>query len=65
MTGVQTCALPISRLGLLLEQGGAAHFETIKKMALSEGWAEDKWASEQARYSAIWQQYYSLPNSLK
>jgi glycerol-3-phosphate dehydrogenase len=54
-----------TRLGLLLEQGGAAHFETIKKMALSEGWAEDKWASEQARYSAIWQQYYSLPNSLK
>lgn len=54
-----------TRLGLLLEQGGASHFEAIKAIAFSEGWTEDKWASEQARYSAIWQQYYSLPNSLK
>jgi glycerol-3-phosphate dehydrogenase len=53
-----------TRLGLLLEQGGAAHFKTIKEMALSEGWTEQQWTSEQVRYSAIWQQSYSLPSSL-
>ena len=50
-----------TRLGLLLVKGGAAHFDTIKQMALSEGWTEERWASEQARYSQIWQAYYSLP----
>lgn len=50
-----------TRLGLLLVKGGAAHFDTIKQMALSEGWTEERWASEQARYSQIWRAYYSLP----
>ena len=50
-----------TRLGLLLVKGGAAHFDTIKQIALSEGWTEERWASEQARYSQIWQAYYSLP----
>ncbi|HNC85297.1 MAG TPA: glycerol-3-phosphate dehydrogenase/oxidase [Agitococcus sp.] len=50
-----------TRLGLLLVKGGAAHFDTIKQMALSEGWTEERWVSEQARYSQIWQAYYSLP----
>lgn len=50
-----------TRLGLLLVKGGAAHFDTIKQMALSEGWTEQRWASEQTRYSQIWHAYYSLP----
>ena len=50
-----------TRLGLLLVKGGAAHFDTIKQIALSEGWTEERWVSEQARYSQIWQAYYSLP----
>ena len=50
-----------TRLGLLLVKGGADHFDTIKQMALSEGWTEQRWASEQTRYSQIWHAYYSLP----
>ncbi|HRH90984.1 MAG TPA: glycerol-3-phosphate dehydrogenase/oxidase [Agitococcus sp.] len=50
-----------TRLGLLLVKGGATHFDTIKQIALSEGWTEERWVSEQARYSQIWQTYYSLP----
>ena len=50
-----------TRLGLLLVKGGADHFETIKHIALSEGWTEERWASEQTRYSQIWHAYYSLP----
>ncbi len=50
-----------TRLGLLLVKGGADHFDTIKQMALSEGWTEERWVSEQARYSQIWHTYYSLP----
>ena len=53
-----------TRLGLLLEGGGAAHFEAIKAIALSEGWTAEQWVAEQVRYSAIWQQYYSLPSGL-
>lgn len=51
-----------TRLGLLLKEGGAEHFNTIKQIALSEGWTQARWASEQARYSQIWHTYYSLPN---
>ena len=54
-----------TRIGLLLTQGGAEHFEQIKAIALSEGWTDTQWAAEQARYMQIWQQYYSLPPSLK
>jgi glycerol-3-phosphate dehydrogenase len=50
-----------TRLGLLLAQGGAAHFPVIRAIALSEGWTESQWDSEQARYREIWQQSYSLP----
>jgi len=54
-----------TRIGLLLTQGGADHFEQIKAIALNEGWTDTQWATEQARYMQIWQQYYSLPPSLK
>lgn len=50
-----------TRLGLLLNRGGADHFPAIKAIALSEGWSEAQWAAEEARYNGIWQQYYSLP----
>lgn len=50
-----------TRLGLLLAEGGAAHFLTIKAIALSEGWTEVQWAVEEKRYLDIWHQFYSLP----
>ena len=54
-----------TRIGLLLKEGGAAHFDAIKQIALSEGWTEEQWNAEQVRYSAIWQHYYSLPAGVK
>jgi glycerol-3-phosphate dehydrogenase len=50
-----------TRLGLLLPEGGAAHFPTIKAIALSEGWSEAQWDVEATRYVDIWHQFYSLP----
>ena len=50
-----------TRLGLLLPEGGAAHFPTIKAIALSEGWSEAQWDVEATRYVDIWHRFYSLP----
>jgi glycerol-3-phosphate dehydrogenase len=52
------------RLGLLLPGGGQEHFRRIRAIAQPElGWSDDRWASEEARYLSIWENYYSpLPS---
>lgn len=51
-----------TRLGLLLEQGGAAFMEKIRAICMDAlGWNEERWQSEWQRYQRIWQEHYFLP----
>ncbi|MGE5334911.1 MAG: glycerol-3-phosphate dehydrogenase/oxidase [Nitrososphaerota archaeon] len=51
------------RLGLLLPRGGAAHLETIRAICQPElGWDDARWQMEEARYRALWQTCYRVPD---
>lgn len=51
-----------TRIGLLVRDGGAVHFERMKAICRDElGWDETRWNEEQQRYSALWRKHYSLP----
>lgn len=51
-----------TRLGLLLEGGGANYFDIIKKICMDElTWDETRWDSEVSRYVKLWTNNYSLP----
>ena len=55
-----------TRLGLLLKNGAQALFTPLADIFEQElGWDKTKWQDEVLRYNLIWQQYYSLPESLK
>jgi glycerol-3-phosphate dehydrogenase len=48
-----------TRLGLLLEGGGAAHLDRIKPLCAEElGWSEAKWEAEAAAYLELWKRCY-------
>jgi glycerol-3-phosphate dehydrogenase len=51
-----------TRIGLLLRDGGAAHFDRIEGICRDElGWKEALWNAELQRYSKLWREHYSLP----
>lgn len=51
-----------TRLGLLLEQGGAAVMNRVKAICADElGWSDERWAQEHERYLSIWNKHYSVP----
>jgi len=53
-----------TRLGLLVEDGGARHFErigTICRPAL--GWDLSRWDAEIAAYRARWNEHYRVPDA--
>ncbi|WP_430462273.1 glycerol-3-phosphate dehydrogenase/oxidase [Thalassolituus sp. LLYu03] len=51
-----------TRLGLLLEQGGAQVAERIRVICAEEmGWSDERWAQEWLRYQDIWHKHYSVP----
>ena len=50
------------RLGLLLPEGGAAHLAAIRAICQPElGWDDARWQEEEARYLALWQACYRVP----
>jgi hypothetical protein len=50
------------RLGLLLPEGGAAHLPAIRAICQPElGWDDARWQEEEARYQALWQACYRVP----
>jgi glycerol-3-phosphate dehydrogenase len=54
-----------TRLGILLEKGGAAYFDRIRDICREElGWDEKRWEREAASYRKLWKGNYSLPGSL-
>jgi glycerol-3-phosphate dehydrogenase len=51
-----------TRIGLLLERGGARHFERIATICREElGWDDARWTQERDAYRARWAQHYSIP----
>lgn len=51
-----------TRMGLLLPEGGAAHFARIRDICQQElGWSDARWQDEEARYRELWQAHYGLP----
>lgn len=51
------------RLGLLVSQGGKAHFERIRSICQPElGWDDARWEAEAERYFELYKCCYSLPN---
>lgn len=51
------------RLGLVLEQGGAAVFERVRELCAEElGWDEARWSGEVTRYREIWSVHYAPPS---
>ena len=51
-----------TRLGLLLENGGAEYQSMIKEICKKElNWSDDEWHQQWLRYQSIWHSYYSVP----
>ncbi len=51
-----------TRLGVVLANGGAVHFEKIKNICQEElGWAQEKWEEELKSYIKTWEDFYSPP----
>jgi glycerol-3-phosphate dehydrogenase len=51
-----------TRIGLLLERGGARHFDRIARICREElGWDDARWTQERDAYRARWAQHYSVP----
>ncbi len=50
------------RLGLLLPGGGRDILPRVRELCQAElGWDDARWAAEETRYLALWQQHYGLP----
>ncbi|MDY6905020.1 MAG: glycerol-3-phosphate dehydrogenase/oxidase [Thermodesulfobacteriota bacterium] len=50
------------RIGLLLPDGGVAHFDTIKAVCKSAlPWDDEHWQKEEDRYRQVWQAAYAPP----
>lgn len=53
-----------TRLGLLLENGGASVLSDVRRLCREEaGWDDSRWASEQARYRGVIALYYAVPGA--
>lgn len=51
-----------TRIGLLLRDGGATHFERIGTICRDElGWNQTQWNEQLDRYASLWRKHYSLP----
>ena len=51
-----------TRLGILLPEGGAAHFARIRAICQPElGWRDGEWLAEQAAYVASWRECHGIP----
>jgi glycerol-3-phosphate dehydrogenase len=51
-----------SRLGLLVEQGGAALLPRVRAICQPElGWGDPRWEREERDYRTLWSAHYSLP----
>lgn len=51
-----------TRLGLLLEQGGACLFNVLETICAEElGWTKTHWEAQLNRYREIWKRHYWLP----
>jgi hypothetical protein len=47
-------SLPAVRLGLLLPNGGAEIFATVRRICQQElSWTEDRWSKEETAYAAL------------
>ena len=65
MVHLEDLLLRRTRLGLLLPDGGAILFETLKPLCQQIlGWSEDRWHSELHEYTQLINQCYSLPKRL-
>lgn len=54
-----------TRLGLLLAGGAECIFPQLKIMCQQElDWTDGQWADELARYKALWQKHYFVPEEL-
>lgn len=52
------------RIGMLLENGGKAYIDRIKKICQSHlHWDDTTWQQQWERYQTIWSKHYSLPNN--
>lgn len=52
-----------TRLGLIVPEGGKTLLPKIKEHCLDAlGWDDEQWHAEEARYSTLWREAYSLPN---
>lgn len=50
------------RLGLVVENGGAAHMKRIRAICQAElGWDDSRWENEEEAYKRLWEHCYSLP----
>ena len=53
-----------TRIGLLVQNGAAAHLPRIRRLCQScLGWNDQHWQREEARYMALWQRCYSMPQA--
>lgn len=53
-----------SRIGLLLKDGAVQLLPQLEQICVKElGWDDAQWAEQVARYVALWQQHYYLPNA--
>ena len=53
-----------TRLGMCLNNGGAALYPALKEIFSSErDWDDERWLTEVNRYETIWKNHYSLPNN--
>lgn len=51
-----------TRIGLLLDDGGAAIFDAVKPLCQSVlGWSEERWGTELSSYRLLMQRCYGLP----
>jgi len=51
-----------SRLGLLLPEGGKAHFHHVRRICREElGWDGERWEEEEERYGSLWRRCYAVP----
>ncbi|GAB5453243.1 MAG: glycerol-3-phosphate dehydrogenase/oxidase [Halioglobus sp.] len=51
-----------TRLGCILEQGGAGFLPALQAICAEElGWDEARWQAEVTRYLDLWQRHYFLP----
>jgi len=53
-----------TRLGILLEKGGATYFDRIRDICREElGWDLKRWEDEASSYKRLWESCYSMPGN--